>query len=264
MSRTVFHGAHLLLEGASDSCFWRGHIDQNACQIVICDGKETACKSISGLQDVGITGVVGVVDDDLDTMFATTHLSQNIVITDARDLEAMLLQSEALERVMYDLVPHPALAAFCQKCGMSFRDALVERSLIFARLRYAARDRCLSGVSFDKLSPWKFVNSSTWTVDEAALKQQFAKDAALSVGDVERIAAAVPCNAPWKLIHGHDAMVIWYIALVGKFGIKKLSVNALHTALRLAYTPTALAKTTTYKELCAWSAANQRRLFRRV
>lgn len=256
MSRTAFPGAHLLVEGPSDSRFWRGRIERRKSTIVICGGKDAACKSIAALDNSGMRGAVAIVDDDLDSVLGAAHASPNLVVTDARDLEAMLLESDALERVMAELVPPSELESFECGLGTSFRDGLVQRCLSFARLRYVARERQLYDVDFNRLKPWKFVDAASWTLDREALLEAFCASATISTADLNAFLNLMPSAAPWKLICGHDAMTLWYIALTGVFRIKKLPFEALSSALRLAYSHTALSGTALFRALKAWSEAN--------
>jgi hypothetical protein len=69
-------------------------------------------------------------------------------------------------------------------------------------------------VSFNNsLSPWKYVDEKTWTIDSSKLLSDFATQAQTSVPDVAVSVNACPTSPEWKLIQGHDAIDILAIGM---------------------------------------------------
>ena len=94
MSRANFSGAHLLLEGDTDSKFWGRRIEKTLCQVVIAGGKTTVIGAVVRANAIPIAGVLGIVDDDHDSLCSVAIGPQNVFVTDARDVDTMLLKSE--------------------------------------------------------------------------------------------------------------------------------------------------------------------------
>ena len=122
MSRTIFSGSLLVIEGDTDSKFFSRRIDKSHCQVIVAGGKFTVLGVVDRAYHVGQYGVLGSVDDDFDSLDGLP-LPINIVRTDGRDLECLLLKSPALEIVTSELTDHVKLAAFETTEGVSLRQA---------------------------------------------------------------------------------------------------------------------------------------------
>jgi Protein of unknown function (DUF4435) len=55
------------------------------------------------LEQRGFQGVLAIVDADFDRLVPPTYQSLNLLLTDAHDLETMLIQSPALEKCSLSL-----------------------------------------------------------------------------------------------------------------------------------------------------------------
>ena len=86
MTRANHSGALLVVEGVDDVRFWspRRHRD---CEIVDGEGKRNVVEGIRHLDTLEVRGVLGIVDSDYDTLDGLVLDSNNIVKTDAHDLE---------------------------------------------------------------------------------------------------------------------------------------------------------------------------------
>ena len=97
MTRTIHGGALLLVEGVNDVRFWKTR-RHDTCQVVEGEGKKNVVGAICRLDAEDVHGVLGVVDDDFDSVMGVSHGTQNLVTTDAHDLECLLCRSPALEQ----------------------------------------------------------------------------------------------------------------------------------------------------------------------
>lgn len=99
MTRANHSGAFLVVEGANDVRFWapRRHVD---CELVDGEGKPNVVGVVQRLDTVKFDGVLGVVDSDYDSLNGVILGSDNLIATDAHDLECLLCRSSALATVL--------------------------------------------------------------------------------------------------------------------------------------------------------------------
>lgn len=252
MTLTTSEGVNLLVEGDADSRFWRAHANLASCHIVICRGKLTAVRSAEMLSNAGIRLAFGIVDDDLDSLLGISLPSPNLSHTDGRDLEAMILESPALEKALDDLADRKA--EFEKTHKISIRTALEERGLAFGELRYYLASRGIE-LKFDRFfSPYRYINETNWFLDRRALYQDFCSKLGITEESLMTGLADVQAAPPWKIIHGHDAESILHIGLTAVLSSTKLSKGHLSSALRIAFDRTMLHRTRLCANLRAWEA----------
>src|SRR5882724_8334462 len=145
--------AMIVLEGPDDSRFWRGRGLHVGCDVIIGSGKSSVIGAIGLLSARKIRGVLGVADDDFDTLEGTRSGIAGLLYYDCSDLEMMLLRSQALDRVIAELADPVRVQTIESTEGKSVRDALIERALPFGSLRWAAL-RSGWSIDFRRLSPW--------------------------------------------------------------------------------------------------------------
>ena len=98
MSRVLFEGSFLLVEGPDDFKFWQTRICEGLCEIIIAEGKPNLLGAIVNLNARSFVGALGIIDDDGDSLENEQTLLENLIPTDSHDLECLLLQSPAFER----------------------------------------------------------------------------------------------------------------------------------------------------------------------
>ncbi len=67
MMRSAHSGAFLVVEGASDARFWRPR-RRGDCEIVDGEGKQNVVRGVRRLDAESVGGVLGIVDDDYDSL----------------------------------------------------------------------------------------------------------------------------------------------------------------------------------------------------
>ena len=258
MSRTIFRGAHALVEGPTDNRFWRTFFDETACQLVICGGKSNVKGALERLEALSIKLVLGIIDDDLDSQLGPVALTPNLFLTDDNDLECMLLRTDALELALNALGDPAKMTAYELAMGVTVRDAIIERALVFGRLRYVSISSGLN-VRFAALSPWKYIPHQTWILDLITLLEDFSNLGGRTSGQVAGLLQAAPSTPEWSLINGHDAIDIITIALTGVFSDLGTNRDAVCSHLRIAYKASGhFANTKLFNGLIAWQADNAR------
>jgi len=137
MHRQIHAGAFLVLEGKDDLRFWRARHHEN-CELVDGEAKINVVRALRLLDSRRFKGALGLVDSDYDTFRSGEQLSPNLVATDAHDLEWVLCRSKALEAVLAEHGDASKISRFEDAEGTGVRQALLDRALVFGRVRLAA------------------------------------------------------------------------------------------------------------------------------
>lgn len=257
MTRTAFDGSLLLLEGPHDSKFWRPRIlSRDKCDIIIAGSKPTVIGATIQANATGHNSLLGVVDDDFDVARNIPLPSPNILRTDTRDIETLLLQSTALDRVLHEVGDADKIHRLEKSEGRSIRDALIARASIFGELRFL-NDLHSWQVNFRDLSPYRFADIATWTFDEIKLTNEFVKSTPnLTSQQLAVHRLGIPKLNPWMLMHGKDSLCVLAVGLREIIGKQSLSDEKLSQLLRLAFDETLLKATNIYQGIKDWEIAN--------
>ena len=256
MTRMVHDGAFLVVEGVDDIRFWRTR-RHDTCQLVDGEGKNNVVGAVGRLNAEAIRGVLGIVDDDYDSLLGINCTTRNLVATDAHDLECILCRSSALDTVLAEFGVASKIQEFERVTGADVRTGLLERTLVFGRLRWAARCHNLR-IAPKAIRIPRFVDIDTWTVDSDQLVRAVLPSGSSHDCDVlkHRI-SALPVADPWRVAHGHDMIQILRIGLMNVLGKLPASKGSEDIArvLRAAVALEELEKTTLYGEIRAWECA---------
>ena len=138
MKRQLRRGSFLVIEGPDDLRFWQSRVAPAHCELITGDGKQNVEGALVRLDQRGFAGVLGIVDDDFDALVERPLPSFNLLATDAHDLECVLLRSSALERLLAEYGDPAKIRRFEDAQDCTVRTALIERGLVFGRLRWLA------------------------------------------------------------------------------------------------------------------------------
>ena len=257
MMRMVHKGAFLVLEGVNDVRFWRTR-RHDTCELVDGEGKPNVVGAVHRLDTVGIRGILGIVDDDYDSLMGTSHMSRNLVATDAHDLECLLCRSPALDRVLAEFGIAGKIQEFEEAAGVDVRSGLLDRTTVFGRLRWAARRHDLD-IDFEAIRVPRFIDINTWTVDGDELVRTVSDGGSPHDCDVlKRRIAELPDADPWSVARGHDMIEILRIGLMHVLGTLPASKGSADIArvLRAAISLEDLQRTTLYADMRTWESDN--------
>ncbi len=259
MSRSAFSGSLLVLEGDDDVRFWRARAPGHSeCQFVLAGSKPTVSGAVVRADTLKQDGILGVIDDDCDSLLGLVMPSANLIRTETRDLETLLLFSFAFEKVLGEAGDSQKIQVLEQKEGWGIRDAFVSRALPFGQLRFlSARNRW--AVSFDRLNPWKWANVASWTFDRAAILQEICNQvSAMTETALEQELAPLAEIRPWSILHGKDCLDVLAIGLRSAIGNIQHSDKRIMQMLRLAFDGAMLRGTLLYSNIKAWETSNPR------
>ncbi len=257
MHRQSHSGAFLIVEGLDDMRFWRKWRHAN-CELVAGEGKANVLGSVQRLDLRLVPGILGVVDSDYDTFTGNDLPSANLVATDAHDLECLLCRSDALDAVLHEHGDPKKVERFQNEFCMDVRQALLERALVFGRVRLAATLHDATDV-MREISVPRFLDEPNWAVDGDGLLETVA-----SLSDTkpetwrERVGDLV-AEDPWYVARGHDIVEILRSGLKRVLGNLRNSVGREDIAkdLRLAARRECMENTGLWAGVGSWENANQ-------
>ena len=100
------------------------------------EGKTNVVEGIARLRASEREGVLGVVDDDYDSLLGVRERAANVVVTDAHDLECLLCRSRALDTVLVEYGSGRKIRRFEEEAGIDVRTGLLERASVFGKIRW--------------------------------------------------------------------------------------------------------------------------------
>jgi hypothetical protein len=257
MSRSAFGGSLLVLEGDEDAKFWKTRTTSpSACQLVLAGNKRTAVGSVVKIYALNQTGVLAIVDDDYDSVLGLPLPSANIICTGTCDIEALMLRSTALESLLRELGNDTKISQIEQMEGRTIREAFLSRALIFGQLRYL---NALNNwnVSFERMSPYRFVDPSTWVVQRAAILLEICRQVPrLLVAELENHLASLEAYDLWSLLHGKDSLSVLAVGLRSAIGNCQHPIDRLSMMLRLAFNSAMFQGTSLHCNVRTWETAN--------
>lgn len=266
MSRSVFHGIVLTVEGVTDQRLFGKFADRDV-QVIVAHSKDNVrdvVKTMSGQRRDGL--VIGIVDPDLDRLRGR-RVKPPLFHTDCRDMEMMAIRSNALDDVIDEYGDQEQVREFRENVG-EIRDAVVSASYPIGLLMYVSMEHGL-GLNFRDLDFERFINQRTLGLDVHAMvdavlnnsrgcrvgRKQLVRMLDEEAGQLEDI---------WDAARGHDSVDILLIGLkrnFGSFNAKYLSEGELGGALRLAFSDQCFMKTDLYRATSEWSESVGKKLW---
>ena len=257
MRRTQHEGSFLVVEGKDDMRFWKPH-SHDSCRRINGGGKNNVIRGLLRLDQLPYKGILGVVDSNLDHLLGKSPQSANLVATDAHDLECLLCKSSALDHVLAELGDDGKIDRFNQSHNTDVRTALLERGLVLGRLRWAAR-RMEPNIGVSHIVPARFVDESTWTVNDQALIDEMAHHSDVDAQRLHREITQLPAADPWHVVHGHDLVEILKIGLRRVLGSLRTTIGVEQIAglLRQSIPPQELQATGLWCHIRRWESRNK-------
>lgn len=255
MSRLNWPGSFLVVEGPSDSCFWRPRKSAN-CDVVIATGRSQLLGAAQLIAKSGIDGVLGIVDDDFDTLLGRPHGIANVLSTEPRDLEGMLLRSGALDKVLAEYADTHMVDRFIRQEPPSIQDALLKRAAIFGKV-HLVNFQSPSPVGLIKLRPPRFRCANSWAYDETLILSEAVRlGVAPDVLTLKRDISQLPDIPLWQLCRGHDLLLILGDGLKTALGSRAVGEDALSICLRSGYEKGDLRSSKVWADISAWESTN--------
>lgn len=265
MTRSQYVGCFLIVEGEiADLRVYGCFIDPKSCQIFPAHRKENALRALEILENDDFTGVLAIVDADFWRLEGEEPASPNLFITDGHDLEVMMLNSPALEKLLGEFGSPDKLYKFAQNRGSTVRQVLLDSGQPLGYLRWIS-GRQGSSLTFEEIVFSRFIDQASLALDVVSmirtvknksgrhdLSEEELKDA------IEQVADAV--HDPWDVCCGHDLVCILSIGLrrtLGSNQAGEVKPELLEKFLRVGYEAVFFFETELFQSLKAWEVANQ-------
>ncbi|MEH2034097.1 MAG: DUF4435 domain-containing protein [Nostoc sp.] len=260
LRRSTYTGTFLLVEGSSDKTFYQRFVDQLVCELVETSGKQRAIDILKNLEQSNFQGVLAIVDADFDRLETLLHTSHNLLCTDSHDLETILINSPAFNKVVVEFGSEEKIAQF----NPEIRLVLLENGMSVGYLLWISKCKGLN-LTFDGIKFSKFIDEQTLQIDELKLIQEVKnKSQAYSLRDEDlqqQLKSQKSNNYdPWQICCGHDLVEILSIGLRKVLGSNKavdVEPNSLERSLRLAYEEIYFRQTQLYLDIRIWEINNQ-------
>lgn len=259
MTRSVFDGTVILVEGVTDQRLFGKFADKDSTMIVVGHSKDNVRNSVNILSGKRRDDkVIGIIDSDLDGLKGK-KVSPPLFHTDCRDMEMMVIRSNALEDVLDEYGDQELLNRFNENVG-PVREALVSASYPIGLLMWVSQKERLN-LCFKDLDFNRFVNPRTLTLDAHTMVSDVINNSNNCKVSRKRLiqmldAEASSLNDIWDAARGHDTVDILLIALkknFGSFNSRYLSEGELGGALRLAFSDSDFEKTILYADTVSWA-----------
>ena len=241
MRRTLHKGSFLLVEGPSDKSTFRNLTDPASCQIVITHGWENAQSVSAMLEQEGFPGVLTVLDADFRRL-ENWPPPQNILLTDFRDFECMMLASPALAKLLGEFTEVERLTQFERRTGRIILETLTQYAAYVGYLRWVSLRHKLD-LRFEGLEFRHFVDKGTLQVDQQKLidacrdhSQRHDIDSRWLSREIQTLLD--PNRNPLEVCCGHDVLDLLSFALCGTLAshdAREVGHEILERGLRLAY-----------------------------
>jgi hypothetical protein len=257
LRRSTFFGTFLLVEGSSDKVFYERFVDKIACQVVVMAGKTRVIIVLDILDRSSFDGVLAIVDADFDRLENSVNESINLLLTDTHDLETMLIDSPALDKVVAEFGSEEKIA----KLKLDVRTSLVEAGISIGYLRWISQCDGLN-LTFSDLKFSKFIDDKTLQTNELNLIQEVKNKSqafSLKTEDLQQRIATEKNKGfnPWQVCCGHDLVEILALGLRETIGTMSVDSDSLERSLRLAYEEVYFRKTQLWANIRQWESNNQ-------
>ena len=259
MTRSVYDGLVMVVEGVTDLRLYRKFADKDHVQIFVAHSKDNVREVVRFMtKNRHDKRVFGIIDADLDRL-KHKKPKRPLFHTDCRDMEMMVIRSNAFQDVMDEYGEESSVERFEKSVG-PVKDALISASYPIGLLMYVS-DRNGLSLRFKDLDFERFINPHTLTLDARAMVADVVNNSNSSRVSKKMLYrllndAAAELDDQWDAARGHDTVEILLIGLrrnFGSFNSKNLTPGELGGSLRLAFSDRDFVKTRLYQDTKEWA-----------
>lgn len=265
MARTVDPRTVLFVEGDVDARFFERFVDHEQCIVRSAHDRQRAVGAIRILNAACVAGVLAVVDADFGRLTGTLESDGNVLFCDGHDLEIMLLQSPALERVMAEHGSADKCVKFLADRGNVLLAVHLARTCLGIGALRLVSVRENFGLTFEGLAFGSFVDRASLAIDPAklvkvVLDKSQRHDQTLTeklTKEMETLVNSVV--VPWELACGHDCVQLLSFSLrstLGTHSPNEVTTEILERELRLAFDIVDFQATQLFGAILNWETSN--------
>lgn len=262
--RSTYSGTFLLVEGDSDKTFYERFVNKTLCELISLSGKPSSKVRVIAvlkiLEESSFQGILAIIDADFDRLTALLEHSPNLLCTDTHDLETMVINSPAFDKVVLEFGSKEKIANFNQDIKL----AMLKTGILVGYLRWISQRGQLN-LTFEGIKFSKFIDEENLQIDELKLIREVknkSQDYLLKNEDLQQQLTGQKSNNydPWQVCCGHDLVEILSLGLrkaIGSNNAADVEPNSLERNLRLAYEEVYFCQTQLYSHICKWENSNQ-------
>jgi len=253
----------VLLEGETDIRLFKKLFDLSKVEVDSLQGKEKVIQALQILLTEGYSQVIGIKDADFDHLEATQAV-KNLFITDYHDMEVSMIESEALQSLIYEYAHVQSdISDFLSKLKQNIYDS----AITIGYLRWFNHQQNNDQLLFKALDFKKFVQKNhyqlifdterffTRLLDDSKKQNSTLSITSQDLGD-EIIRLKILSFDKLQICCGHDLTKLIALALGNN-----LNDVRIESALRLSYSLDYFKKTNLYVSLMNWSSNSHKTLF---
>lgn len=256
----------VVVEGITDYRVYKKLFNLECCEVIIGENKENVVEAIKLCEKAHLEGIIGIVDADFWHMqLENKSISSQLFVTDAHDLECMLLCSRAFEDVFLEYGDDGKRAKLERMIQEKLVLWMLKNVSLIGYLRKISLDRNLE-LRFSELNFEKFMDMNRLEIQVEPMIQEILfhsrKHHQYKVKQItgwlyEEIKQVKDHRSDvlWQICCGHDLMewlTLGFINRFGNYNAKKLSSGQLEGSFRLTYHRDLFAETNLYKDLQEW------------
>jgi hypothetical protein len=259
------NSSFLIVEGVTDPRYYEKFIDSDNCQIKIAGNKDNVVEIIQTFYLRGFKGCLGIVDADFMHLNGETFDNHNIVLTDSHDLETMLINSPALENILFEYANWNAyIRVFSNRSHIPLMTALLNSAkiigyILWASLKYGANLK-FSEIDYNNL----VIKPSLEINFDEAFNHIISNSINHNISDIDDFKDKVlelmsDDHDLWQVCRGHDLTEILCIGLKEVFGAYNshfLRRGSMEGALRMTYEREYFFTTELYRMVLDWERDN--------
>lgn len=207
--------------------------------------------------------MLALVDKDCVLLDPSLAANQDVVVTDTHDLETMMIQSPALEKVLAEFGSDDKIQGFVQARGGTIQDLLAQPALPVGLLRLASLRHGLN-LKFKGCNYSSFVDKDSLGIDATSLAIEIinnTRNHKLKAADLVTLLEQerqLGLNQ-WDVCCGHDISAVLSIGLrkvIGSRNPSDVTPEMMEVSLRLGYEESFFRMTQLYRALKDWETRN--------
>jgi hypothetical protein len=256
--RQVHKGSFLLLDGDKDIKRFGKFIDEDACSIQNCFGRENLLGAIDILIDEGFPGVLGLADADFDRIDGRVS-GDGIIFSGSHDFDLDVAESDVLRRYLLE-VGHSERCELHGGCS-KIRAWLYAACKPISILRYAIYSHNL-GYKLDEVDFLQFWVDDAVDIDRLIERVSFGSSDAQEKASLRALAAQYVGQSfdLRQLTAGRDFLTMLGLALQGKLGDRgpeQTVASEIELHFRLAFSEDDFVRTPLFLAILDWQSENQ-------
>lgn len=208
--------AIVIVEGCADQLLYTTILDITKCLVITAYGKNNAIQALQILLTENTPGVMGLVDDDFDSLEERNLRSANLAVSDTHDLETLLFVASSMDKLLNTLLlpeKREYLFVLCE----NVRKKIIELGSPIGYIRWLFQKENVL-IDFRNVSFRAFIDPRRLTVDvDACVGEILSRNGGcrISKQDIQKRLPELIKSAPnpWSLCRGHDLVKILLLIL---------------------------------------------------